>query len=113
MVNLINMPGRWRKKGLVTFTRSEIGQMMSVYSTHVSKGIWKDYAIDSLSHMAVFSIFKSSREDPVYSITKTVSKKPSRAIKFSVYDGERMLQQSTSLLEVLQIFLDDPKKKKK
>ena len=113
MVNLVNLPSRWRKKGIVTFTRSEIGQLMSVYSLEVSKGNWKDYAIDSLANMAVFSIYKSAREDPIYSITKSVSQNAARTVKFSVYDGERMLKQSTSMLEILNIFKDDTKKKKK
>lgn len=112
MVDLIRLPMQWRKKGMVTFTRHEISQLMSVYGEKVSKGEWRDYALDCLPDMAVFSIFKHSHENPIYSVTKTASKQAKRRIKFAVYDAEKLLIQNQSLLEVMQVFKEDHKKKK-
>ena len=53
MSHIISLPLNWRKKGMVTFTRHEIGQLMSVYGTKVAKGEWRDYALDCLPDMAV------------------------------------------------------------
>ena len=36
----------------------------------VSEGEWRDYAIDGLSDVAVFSVFRRSSEAPLYRIEK-------------------------------------------
>ena len=56
---------------MVCFDRHEIGQMMQVYSRKVATGEWRDYAIDMLEKRAVFSVFKRSREVPLFTIEKT------------------------------------------
>jgi len=112
MSQLINLPIRFHKKGMVTFTREEIRQLMSVYGEHVSNGTWRDYALDCLPDMAVFSIFLHSHERPAYSVAKVVSKNTKKTVNFTVYDSTRMLKQSQSLLDVLQVFKQNPKKKK-
>lgn len=109
MTHIINLPGGWRKKGMVTFTRQEIGQLMSVYGEKVSKGEWRDYALDCLPDMAVFSIFKNSQEHPIYSVAKHGAPDPRKPSKFIVYDATRMVKQSRSLLEVLQVFKEKKK----
>ena len=45
--------------------------MLQVYSRKVATGEWRDYAIDMLEKRAVFSIFKRSREVPLFTIEKT------------------------------------------
>jgi|AntRauTorcE11897_2_1112592.scaffolds.fasta_scaffold08315_3 hypothetical protein len=110
MAKLLSLPPHWRKKGMTTFTRHEIGMLMSIYGEKVSKNEWRDYALDCLPDMAVFSIFRHSHEQPVYSIVKIVTK-GNRSSKFTVSDGERVLKESKSLLEALQVFKEGKKKK--
>lgn len=109
MTHIITLPAVWRKKGMVTFTRSELSQLMSVYGEKVSKGEWRDYALDCLPDMAVFSIFKNSQEHPIYTVAKHGAPDPRKPSKFIVYDGTRMLKQSRSLLEVLNVFKESKK----
>lgn len=111
MANLLSLPPHWRKKGMTTFTRHEIGQLMAVYGEKVSKGEWRDYALDCLPDMAVFSVFRHSHEQPVYSVVKIAANGARRTLKFTVSDGERVLKESQSLLEALQIFKEAKKKK--
>ena len=53
------------------FTRHELNQLLSVYSRHVARGVWRDYAIDHRDGMALFSVFRHTHEAPAYSIVKT------------------------------------------
>ena len=110
MSHIISLPLNWRKKGMVTFTRHEIGQLMAVYGTKVSKGEWRDYALDCLPDMAIFAIFRHSHEQPIYTVAKHGAPDPRKPSKFTVYDASRMLKQSKSLAEVLQVFKEKSKK---
>lgn len=56
---------------MVCFDRQELTLMLQVYSRKVATGEWRDYAIDMLEKRAVFSIFKRSREVPLFTIEKT------------------------------------------
>lgn len=54
----------------VSFNRSELNQILSVYGRRVAAGEWRDYAIDFNKDAAVFSIFRRSSEMPLYRIEK-------------------------------------------
>ncbi|GHF10773.1 hypothetical protein GCM10017044_00570 [Kordiimonas sediminis] len=54
----------------VYFLRQELGKILNVYGRMVSAGIWKDYAIDQLKDVAIFSIHRRTGEVPRYSIIK-------------------------------------------
>ena len=54
----------------VTFSRSELNAIVSLYSTHVAKGTWRDYAMDFTRQMAVFSMFRHAHEQPQVAIVK-------------------------------------------
>ena len=110
MSHIISMPLHRRRKGMVTFTRHEIGQLMSVYGQMVAKGEWRDYALDCLADMAVFSIFRHAHEQPIYTVAKHGQPDPRKPAKFVVYDAERVVKQSKSLIDVLQYFKETQKK---
>src|SRR5437899_1518953 len=42
----------------VTFDRSELNRILTVYGRMVAAGEWRDYALDFLDEMAVFSVFR-------------------------------------------------------
>ena len=52
------------------FTRSELHQLLSLYSRLVARGEWRDYAIEQDGGLAAFSVFRHSHERPLYTITK-------------------------------------------
>jgi hypothetical protein len=85
------------------FTRSELNQLLSLYSRQVSRGVWRDYAIDHRDGMALFSVFRHTQEAPAYSIVKTAPA-AARPAEFIVQSGRQRLRVSTSLAEVLEFF---------
>ncbi|MEM9988557.1 MAG: DUF2794 domain-containing protein, partial [Pseudomonadota bacterium] len=54
----------------VHFSRQELDVILNLYGAFVAAGDWKDYAIDSLSDRAVFSIVRRATEAPLYRIEK-------------------------------------------
>ncbi len=55
----------------ITFSRAELNAIVSLYSTHVARGTWRDYAMDFTRQMAVFSMFRHAHEQPQVAIVKT------------------------------------------
>ena len=54
----------------VTFSRRELDRILRLYGRKVAAGEWRDYAIDFFRDRAVFSVFRHSREVPIYRIEK-------------------------------------------
>ncbi len=97
---------RNRLNGTPRFSQGELSLILGVYGERVKRGEWRDYAIDSLPDMAVFSIFRSSRENPIYAIAKIPPRNFLKPPEFAVYEGGKTLKQSASLREVLEVFED-------
>jgi hypothetical protein len=95
---------RLHLNGKATFSRGELSLILAVYGDRVKKGEWRDYAIDCLNDMAVFSIFKSSREMPVFSVTKIPSRSFLKPSQYIVSSGNKALRQGSSLGDVLSVF---------
>ena len=85
------------------FTRHELNLLLSLYSRHVARGVWRDYAIDHRDGMALFSVFRHTHEAPAYSIIKTAAA-PNRPAEFLVQSGRQRLRVSPSLPEALEFF---------
>ena len=82
----------------VGFERSELSKILSVYSRRVVEGIWRDYAIDQMPGRAVFSIFRNSREAPLFVIVKFGED------RWEIASGMRTLVVAESLVEALELF---------
>ncbi len=54
----------------VSFDRKELFEILNLYGRMVAAGEWRDYAIDHLKDMAVFSVFRRTSEAPLYRIEK-------------------------------------------
>jgi hypothetical protein len=52
------------------FDRRELNELLGLYGRKVAAGEWRDYAIDFLKDVAVFSVFRRSSEVPLYRIIK-------------------------------------------
>jgi hypothetical protein len=85
------------------FTRPELNQLLGLYSRHVARGVWRDYAIDHRDGMALFSVFRHTHEAPAYSIIKTIPAQ-ARPAEFIVQRGRQRLRVSRSLAEALEFF---------
>jgi Protein of unknown function (DUF2794) len=87
----------------VYFTRSELNQLLGLYSRQVTRGVWRDYAIDHRDGMALFSVFRHTQEAPVYSIVKSAPA-GTRPFEFVVQSGRQRLRASGSLADALEFF---------
>src|ERR1700746_164983 len=91
------------KHRTVYFTRFELNQLLGLYSRHVARGVWRDYAIDHRDGMALFSVFRHTHDAPAYRIIKTAPA-PNRPAEFLVQSGRQRLRASPSLPERLAFF---------
>jgi hypothetical protein len=93
----------------VSFDRKELNAILNLYGRKVAEGEWRDYAIDFLKDMAVFSVFRRTSEMPIYRIVKT----PALARKQGAYSvtttGGLTMKRGQDLARVLQV-LDMPLK---
>lgn len=103
---LVYLRDKLRRSGKTTFSREELGQILSLYGARVQGGAWKDYAIDNLTDSALFSIFRSTRELPLYTIVKNNS--GAAETQFSAYAGQKPLCQHTSLRQVIEMLEGQP-----
>jgi uncharacterized protein DUF2794 len=87
----------------IYFTRPELNQLLGLYSRHVIRGEWRDYAIDHRDGMALFSVFRHSQEGPVFSIVK-IAGMADRPAEFVVQRGRQKLRAARSLAEALDYF---------
>jgi hypothetical protein len=92
-----------RRSRPVFFTRYELNQLLSLYSARVSAGDWRDYAIDQVSGMAVFSVFRNTQERPLYSVAKCTPGSH-RQGDFVVFAGLSKIKHGHTLAEVLGAF---------
>lgn len=88
----------------VTYHRTELSVILSTYGKMVAIGEWRDYSIDFLREVAVFSVFRRATEHPLFRIEK----RPKLAQKQGLYavvgqDG-RILKRGRDLAQVMRVF---------
>ena len=85
------------------FTRSELNQLLGLYSRNVARGVWRDYAIDHRDGQALFSVFRHTHESAAYTIVKSLAPSANMA-EFIVLSGRQRLRAGRSLAEALDYF---------
>ena len=60
------------------FSKNELTKILNLYSKGVSRGEWKDYAIDFNKNNAFFYIFKHTLAGPECILNKSLEKKKKR-----------------------------------
>jgi hypothetical protein len=90
------------RAGKVFFDRADLMRILSVYSRQVSRGLWRDYAIDHRSNMAVFSIYRRAQEQPLFAITK-VQLRGDRDPKYVLQSRGGQLASSRHLKDILDV----------
>jgi hypothetical protein len=58
------------KQGATSFNRTELNLILSLYGHRVAAGDWRDYTVDFLKDVAIFSIYRRASEVPLYRIEK-------------------------------------------
>ena len=85
------------------FARAELNQLLGLYSRNVSRGVWRDYAIDHREGRALFSVFRHTQEAAIYTIIKSTASAAGPA-EFAVMSGRQRLRTGSSLGDVLDFF---------
>ncbi len=101
--SLVRFGDQRRHRQRATFNRAELSQLLAVYSQRVAQGEWRDYAIDHMEGVAVFSIFRHTHETPLFSVAKYPGR-GNRQTDYAVFAGRQRLKRATSLAEVLGVF---------
>ncbi|MCK0168782.1 DUF2794 domain-containing protein [Jannaschia sp. S6380] len=99
----MNAPTPFPHAETVSFHRTELSVILSLYGRMVAAGEWRDYGISALRDVAVFSVFRRTAEQPMYRIEK----RPKMAAKQGAYtvigmDG-RILRRGHDLRTVLRV----------
>ncbi len=54
----------------VSFDRTELSVILSLYGRMVAAGEWRDYGLSTLRDAAIFAVFRRTAETPLYRIEK-------------------------------------------
>ena len=95
------------KPRTVYFNRPELNELLALYSRHVIRGIWRDYAIDHGDGQAIFSVFRHTHESAAYRVVKRVAS-GGRAGDFTVFAGLEKVASGANLRDALDIFRRKP-----
>ena len=104
MSKVVQLENFRRSRKHVSFNKHELRELMNVYSRRVASGEWRDYAIDHMAGMAIFSIFRSSFETPLFRVAKVAGRSVNEQTEWMVVSQGERLKRSTSLPEVLTVF---------
>lgn len=106
MAKVLRLADYRRAKRRVSFDQQELRELLNVYSRRVVSGEWRDYAIDNLAGMAVFSIFRHSCDAPLFRVAKLAGR--AGGDEYVVVSGMERLKSGRSIREVLSVF--EPKR---
>ena len=88
----------------VAFDRQELSTILNVYGQMVSKGDWKDYAMDFLRDKAVFSVYRRASEHALYRIEKVPALQKKQGQFAVIAPGGLVLKRGHDLQVVLKVF---------
>ncbi|HEX3756070.1 MAG TPA: DUF2794 domain-containing protein [Rhizomicrobium sp.] len=86
------------------FDRHELGRILAIYGRMVAAGEWRDYALDFLEEVAVFSIFRRSSEMPLFRVEKRPKLHGRQGQYAVIAAGGLVLKRGHELAQVLKIF---------
>ena len=109
-INKINSPNfnniivKNNNKSVIFFSKYELSSILNLYSKQVSKGLWKDYALDSKVNTAIFSIYKHSHDKPIYQIIKKSIKSFRNIPDFFITKDKEIINKSSEISTILSKF---------
>ncbi len=93
-----------RNDAPVRFDRRELDQILKLYGRMVAANEWRDYAIDSLSDRAIFSVFRRTSETPLFQIVKSPKLARKQGAYSVVATTGLILKRGHELANVLKVF---------
>lgn len=91
----------------VFFNRADLNLLLALYSRRVAAGDWRDYAIEHGPGKAVFSIFRTALERPLFTVSKIMGN--GQGCRYVVATGERKLVRAATMQEALAVLDRTPK----
>jgi hypothetical protein len=88
----------------VRFDRGELNRILTIYGRMVSAGEWRDYAIDFLEEVAVFSIFRRASEMPLFRVEKRPKLRARQGMYAVISPTGLILKRGHELAQVLRVF---------
>ena len=82
------------------FSRAELSVILSAYATRVANSDWRDYALDHIANCAIFSIFRHTHEQPLFTIEKHRQKGKDKAL-FMLRDRQKILFRGSKLSDLI------------
>ena len=92
------------EKNLIFFSKLELTAILNLYSKQVSKGSWRDYALDSQVDTAIFSIYRHTHDKPLYQIIKKSQKGFRNKPEFYIQNEMSIINKSNEILTILSKF---------
>jgi hypothetical protein len=86
------------------FERRELERLLRLYGRMVAAGEWRDYAIDGLRDVAMFSVFRRASEQPLYRIEKRPALAKRQGAWAVIGEGGMILRRGQDLEQVLRFF---------
>ncbi|WP_299672224.1 DUF2794 domain-containing protein [uncultured Roseobacter sp.] len=87
----------------VSFHRTELSVILSLYGRFVAAGEWRDYGISCLRDVAIFSVFRRTAETPMYRIEKRPRLRDKQGMYAVVGMDGRILRRGHDLTSVLRV----------
>ena len=84
------------------FSKKELTKILNLYSSGVSSGSWKDYAMDFEKNNAFFYFFKHSNATPECIVNKSVEKKKIVLYKLKTSRNEKRFENIDILISFLR-----------
>jgi hypothetical protein len=88
----------------VRFDRAELHHILTIYGRMVAAGEWRDYAMDFLDEVAVFSIFRRTSEMPLFRVEKRPKLRAKQGQYAVIAAGNQVLKRGHDLVSVLRVF---------
>jgi len=108
MTSVVPIAAYQRKAQDLYFTRDEFNRLLNLYSSHVMRGEWRDYAISQDPTKASFFIFRHTNEYPLFVISKLESRGKNRVAaskngRYVLFSRQKKLKQAHDLDAVLRL----------
>ena len=88
----------------IFFSKFELTAILNLYSKQVSKGSWRDYALDNKFNTAIFSVYRHTHDKPLYQIIKKSDKGFRNKPDFYIRSEVQIIIKSSELLTILSKF---------
>ena len=87
-------------KDEIFFNKKELGEILNIYGSMVSKGEWKDYAIFINKNVVGFDIYRKATEKPLFQIIKNLKSKIGQKYQLKDQQG-KIIKNSDELKNII------------